>query len=797
MIRNLIKWVVPGLVTVLGGTSLTLAMTSADIDRDLNERSGAAMAAAGFDWVELAFQGRDLTLSGTTTDRAVLQAAITRLDATSGVGQIRSDVTFAPMAKPYLFEARVAEEGIDLTGGVPDETTRRLLETKSQKSSSMLEMRSGMPERTAFVAGANFAIDNLKYFDQGAITLSDTSLSLNGRAASEKSYRDLLIVMRAGAPAGLTLGEVNIAPALVSPYQWSATFDGKTIAVTGFVPDDASAERLRTAEVGGLPVSTGLALGSGEPQGFSALSERLLTQLARLEYGSVSIDGDTSTITGAPPSVEIAQAVTEDLQSANSIVTLEAPRIADYWMSASKQANSSIVFDGYAPDEATRTALAEHANADISFFKLGRGAPERYQSAVDFGLDALDQMREGRFSLRDNVMSLTGLASSTADYRTLLDRLADGPPQGLILAMSEVRAPAAADYSWSASLLDNGVVAMSGDVPSAEIETALLATAGPGATTSMVYASGEPSSFATSAELGLGMLTLLQDGRVSLDDGAWTITGTPASPAARSEIETRFADQQLAAAGWSMALGEPVSIAESTPERPPATPEADSAIPEAPAVAVTRTPIVVAEPAPEVAAPPAAEVAQVAAPDGVDTPVTEPEPETLAIEPAQPVVPEPAPEAAAAPAQPEPVAAPEMAETPTAPQPVPSSDFAACAAPVAQFSARNAIFFGSGASSIAVESNAALDELAIDLAACPQATVHIEGHTDTDGDDMQNMALSVARAEAVVNALVQRGVAADRLYAVGYGETKPIADNATPEGKRMNRRIVVTVKAGE
>ena len=55
------------------------------------------------------------------------------------------------------------------------------------------------------------------------------------------------------------------------------------------------------------------------------------------------------------------------------------------------------------------------------------------------------------------------------------------------------------------------------------------------------------------------------------------------------------------------------------------------------------------------------------------------------------------------------------------------------------------------------------------------------------------MALSVARAEAVVNALIERQVNPDRLYAVGYGETKPIAANDTAEGKQQNRRIVVTV----
>ena len=98
-----------------------------------------------------------------------------------------------------------------------------------------------------------------------------------------------------------------------------------------------------------------------------------------------------------------------------------------------------------------------------------------------------------------------------------------------------------------------------------------------------------------------------------------------------------------------------------------------------------------------------------------------------------------------------------------------------------------------GAALIAQGSEAALDELFILLKACPDAVINVEGHTDTDGDAQQNLGLSVARAEAVVNALIARGVNPQRLYAVGYGETKPIADNATAAGKSQNRRIVVSV----
>lgn len=776
MIRDLLKWVMPGLATVLGGTSLCLAMTSSEIASDLTARTTAAMTAGGYDWAELSLDARDLKLSGTTTDRAVLQAAILRLASVQGVRSVTNDVTLAPLAKPYLFTATITPDGENLSGGVPDETTRQRLLDRAGQIEATLDLRSGMPERGAWLAGAGFAIDNLKYFDQGAITLSDTTLNLEGRAKSERDYRDLLIVMRAGAPAGLTLGAVEITPALVEPYQWSASFDGKRIDVTGFVPDDSMAERFRTADVSGIPVATGLALGSGEPQGFAELSQSLLEQLAKLEYGAASISGTQSTLTGAPPTLEVAQAVTDTLQSAGSIVTLEAPRIADYWMSASRQAGGALVFDGYAPDEATRQAFAQRSGADVTYLKLGRGAPERYQSAADFGLAALEQMSEGRFALRDNIITLSGVAGSLANYDALRTSLSDGAPQGLVLAQAEIRAPLAEAYTWQVTKDGAGAITLSGLVPNAEAKAALLASAGTGAKDSLTFASGEPGNFLASAETALTLLPLLRDGSISFDGRGWTLTGTANSPADRATLDAAFTEQKLAAAGWSMAVADAPIVAAVVPAPAPTA----EPVPAAEAVPV-------AAPEPEPATP---EIVVAEAPAVVAEPVPEPEPEAAAEVEAPAIQPE-----VVTPAETAEVAAP---SAPTAPPAAPvSPEIIACAAPVAQFSARNAIFFRSGAASIAAESNAPLDELAIDLAACPSATVHIEGHTDSDGDESQNMALSVARAEAVVSALVQRGVAADRLYAVGYGETAPIADNATPEGKRINRRIVVTVKAGE
>ena len=88
-----------------------------------------------------------------------------------------------------------------------------------------------------------------------------------------------------------------------------------------------------------------------------------------------------------------------------------------------------------------------------------------------------------------------------------------------------------------------------------------------------------------------------------------------------------------------------------------------------------------------------------------------------------------------------------------------------------------------------------LDGIAAALVALPELKVRIEGHTDSSGRDETNLSLSQARAEAVMAALIARGVAADRLTAVGLGKERPIASNDTAAGRAQNRRVELYVLA--
>jgi outer membrane protein OmpA-like peptidoglycan-associated protein len=83
-----------------------------------------------------------------------------------------------------------------------------------------------------------------------------------------------------------------------------------------------------------------------------------------------------------------------------------------------------------------------------------------------------------------------------------------------------------------------------------------------------------------------------------------------------------------------------------------------------------------------------------------------------------------------------------------------------------------------------------LDQVAAVLKNNAQITkVRIEGHTDSDGSDESNMKLSQARVDSVMNYLVGKGIAKERLLPVGYGETKPTVPNTSKADKEKNRRV--------
>ena len=99
------------------------------------------------------------------------------------------------------------------------------------------------------------------------------------------------------------------------------------------------------------------------------------------------------------------------------------------------------------------------------------------------------------------------------------------------------------------------------------------------------------------------------------------------------------------------------------------------------------------------------------------------------------------------------------------------------------------VFFDTNKADIKPEMRSGLDEALQVLQGNPTLRIEVQGHTDSDGSESYNQNLSERRAGSVAAYFRQQGIAADRVTSKGYGESQPIADNSTRQGKAQNRRV--------
>ncbi len=116
-------------------------------------------------------------------------------------------------------------------------------------------------------------------------------------------------------------------------------------------------------------------------------------------------------------------------------------------------------------------------------------------------------------------------------------------------------------------------------------------------------------------------------------------------------------------------------------------------------------------------------------------------------------------------------------------------------APIVQTFTQNSknVFFDINAAKLNKKSFLELDALVTYLQSAPTATILLEGHTDNKGDSFQNKLLSYKRSESIAAYLIKKGIAAKRICTNGLGDTQPIDDNATEEGRAKNRRTSFTI----
>lgn len=479
---------------------------------------------------------------------------------------------------------------------------------------------------------------------------------------------------------------------------------------------------------------------------------------------------------------------------------------ADTYVWIATRRSGRIRLSGYAPNVAARQAILGVTKANFPGHEvqdrmtLMRGVPsvDTWLGGVGFALNQLAAMRKGEVRLDDLGLTLTGDAEDLTSYRAIRSALANNPPKGIKITLDQLSPPGVSPYLWVAKA-EGGKIELSGYFPDdgahAELLSGARASGSAEIADRMQPGSGAPNDWGKAVLAATRALMSLQSGKAELKDATLLVSGVSADEATAEAVRNRLrADlpshikltEQIRPVEVPRAPDpdpKPDVVAEPKPTEPAAV-EPKTAEPKAPEAKAPEPKVAEPAKAPEVkpAEPPAA-------PKAAEQKVAEPKA-------AEPKAAEPK-SAEQKPAEPAPSA--QAQKQPDAPPKTPAqlkAEAAAklCESNLAGVAKDGRILFETASAEIDSASTTTLGKLAAAVKTCPDMIVRIEGHTDIEGSPENNQALSLRRAQSVVDYMIRSGVERGQLESAGFGQTRPVAPNDTSENMAKNRRIEFAVR---
>ena len=696
------RWVRPGLAATVVLTLLAFFVRSGAVERDLAGRVAERLAADGQDWATVEVAGRNVRIGGTAPSPELQDRAVEVASAVDGVRTAANASGLLAVASPYVWSARKAGKVVTLSGNVPSEATRNSVLASARRALPQAEIHDEMVlargAPISFNSATAFALDRLAGLAEGAITMTDGTLAVSGVATSSASYADARAAFLNEVPGAVTLGPVDVLPVRADPFVWSASYDGESVTLEGYVPNEVVHETLVAtvrAVLARAAIVDRMTVASGEPEGFAEAASFAVNALGQFQKGGVTLDGLTLDIAGVARSVDDYETVSDGLARglppgmkvvSNAIVP--AP-VSPYGWSATRD-GGAVVLSGYVPSRATRDEVATLARSlfaglDVTDkVRVASGEPKMdWIGAIKFAMSELAELATGSVTLGDKTYAIEGEAASPEAFTRLMDATGRTLPASLALESAEVVPPKVSPYRFSAERAPRRIT-LAGFVPTEKDKKTILATARRtlGAVEivdQLGFASGAPADFVEAASTVLQAVARLAGGRAEIIDGDVEIDGGVYAQGAVEEI--------VAAAEETLPKGFMATIS-----------------------VVTRQP----------GQPLTAEQCDQLLQDELQT---------------------------------------------------------------------GRIEFDGSKATLSRDSFGLLDRIAATLVRCPQAKVEVGAHSDSEGSASRNRDRTQSRAEAVVDYLVDAAVMRERLTAVGYGETVPVADNSTAEGKAANRRV--------
>ncbi|MFD0915788.1 OmpA family protein [Pseudahrensia aquimaris] len=804
----------------------------------------------------------DLTVEGVAKDSNEFSSAKAAVAGALPAGMVLAAEKIVPSTvSPYTWNADFDGSKVTLGGYVPDQAVRDAVvaQTRSQMPGfeviDQMQIAAGAP--SDFTDAARFGIDQLPRFQSGDVSLADTALTVNGVAKDPQAFDTAKAAVAGDLPAGLALASEDIRPATITPYTWSADYDGAKVVLDGYVPDDATRASIvedARAKLPGAEIVDDMAIAAGAPSTFREGTQFALDQLPRFTSGNVALSDTNLAVEGVardPETFDVAKAAVAGALPSSLILNSEriVPNTVSPYEWGADYDGRKVTLSGFVPDERARATIvaatrAQLPNAEVvDDMKIANGAPETFSAASVSAVSLLPRFSEGDVALSDLNLTVNGKARSPSDF-TAADGTVKGTlDAGMSLAAANIEpAPDLGDYVWSAERRGSAII-LAGNAPSMEARKGIADRAKalyPDATVvnRIVPREDAPAGFIANADKGLALLDRLSTGKASISNRQLSIEGQASSVANYENSLADIANNPDYGYSWDVRDIKPVAISPYTwaLEKGGDTAVQSGFVPNRGTgnslVAATRATlgkdvddrqrVALGEPE-NFGNAVAAAISAVNKLDNSRASITdtnmfvqgrassEEEADRLGAE-IEGSIPEnfklrkqisyPLPAVVVQAPAPAPAPVPAPAPEPAAPAPAPAAPAPAPApepaAPVCQIDFRalfagEKILFATNRALINEQSNALLDRIAAAMKSCPDTRFEIGGHTDSRGRDAFNQALSEARAQAVLDYLTNAGVSVDNLAAKGFGETSPVASNRTVEGRAANRRIEFNV----
>ncbi len=717
-----------------------------------------------------------------------------------------------------------------------------------------MKLARGAPDTEIWLGAVSFSLKQLSRLKPGAaVQLESDGLEIVGEAEDSAAFRSIKSALGTGLPQGISLKQDRVTPPVVDPYIWAARLSGTQLQLGGYVPSEEAREEVFAAAQKAFPkavIVDRMRIAAGEPDGLVTAVMGALGKLAQLEQGDIEIKGKEFLLSGLATKEETAIFLRETLREGipksikvDEKVKFREPAIkpvSPYTIGAAIDGNT-LLLTGYVPSEAARGELVKAAKShfpklEISDgLKLGANAPDGWQTCMTAGMASLVKLGNGRIELVDNKLMFAGVTEDEQVAEAVRNELRAAVNRACELeARLIVDIPPEPDLSWRASFAEKQVV-LEGDVPDEKTKEELQQAAAklfPEAhiISRMEVKAARSEKWAKVSDTGLKLLAQLRAGEVRILGKELSIVGQAPDAAivtlirqqlkdlpsgyrgidtveVRSDAmiwaeqeakrkaeaearrkaeddaklkaeEARKAEEEARFAAEAERLREEESRrrAEEQAQLAAAAEEAAAAA-EAQKKAEAEARARAEEEARRRAQAEAA--ADQHAPDSVDADAkqasAEPGSEEVAL-----AVQQPPSEAAA---EQHAAVIPEHLEADRR-----------CQQAIASATLHGTVNFARASATLNATGKETLSRLLEVARSCPTIHIQIEGHTDAEGSPEGNQVLSEERAKAAVDYLVSRGIPIEKISAVGYGATRPVAANDTPESRAMNRRVEILIR---